>query len=408
MKELGRNRAGWYRRRIPIFFAVLILLSSVILVGIFLVRAAENSKQELSNSIAPGMVPMISEKGKKGSQQLTERPESYSVRYPPPSIERMKRQGCVADGLLSEYGRTSKSVKMINDSECYYLHRALETWLEAPDFETAEEIRDQITLSEVVYGMFLAEAIDTKEDYYYPPEERYFDFSKMCKPGSQNAWGEHSCIPSLTKEEYRTYVTHITERAMEVGIQSFLFGQVQMQDQMSSSHMYEVVRHMREYADFLGVDIVIGAQTNDITDSEYLALFDYIEGGVGIDSEGNVEEKPCSSRYLTDDGGWCWALLWHERYALYARNVFVHFDWNGSLNDDMAIFARMPESVRHETLKELHAYFIERDVGFLLPMMATLPQEHSGCYGEKERYYNADNRYSCKDEDVINRILSDS
>jgi hypothetical protein len=66
-----------------------------------------------------------------------------------------------------------------------------------------------------------------------------------------------------------------------MGIQSFLFGQVFYQDNsdITVSWMPEMMRHMREHAQYLGFKIIIGAQTNDIEDESYLRLFDYIEGG---------------------------------------------------------------------------------------------------------------------------------
>jgi hypothetical protein len=92
---------------------------------------------------------------------------------PDPKIELMKSKGCVTDGLLNGYGGDERSsIAMINRSQCYYLHRALETWLEPPDFEMAYNIHQGITKPNTVYGMFLAEALDIKADYEYPAERR--------------------------------------------------------------------------------------------------------------------------------------------------------------------------------------------------------------------------------------------
>jgi len=327
---------------------------------------------------------------------------------PPPSMERMKKQGCVADGFLSGYGGDiNSSIALINRSQCYYLHRSLETWLRPPDFKLARKIQSKITKPNTVYGMFIAEAIDTKANYFYPREKRDFEFGKMCRKGSKNYWGEHTCKPSLETEEYRKYVQYIAEQAMDMGIQSFLFGQVFYQDasDLNESVMPEVLYAMREYAGFRGMKIVIGAQTNDITDPKYLKNFDFIEGGVGVKSDGSVENGPCFSRFWKKSGDWCWALLWHPQFVQNAENVFVHLDWSGKLGDDMSVFTRMTKEDRARTLKKLHTSFTEKNIGFLLPMLATLYKENGGCEGPKKRFYSASNKYSCQDEDVINQIL---
>jgi hypothetical protein len=327
---------------------------------------------------------------------------------PPPSLDRMKRQGCITDGLLSDYGENANSnAKMINRSECYYLHRALESWLRPPDFKLARKIKKQITKPDLVYGMFIAEAIDTNANYFYPAENRDFDFDAMCRPGSKNKWGEHTCQPSLQKKEYRKYLRYITEQAMDMGIQSFLFGQIYLQDanNLNESPMPEIIQEMHEYATFRGIDILIGAQTNDIADERYLRLFDYIEGGVGVSPKGTIEDGPCFSRWWKKPGDWCWALLWHNNFASKANNVLVHLDWSGKIGDDMSTFARMEPKTRSATLKKLHQFMLSRNVGFLMPFLAPLPKENGSCYGPKKRFYTPDNRYSCKDEDAINTIL---
>lgn len=328
---------------------------------------------------------------------------------PPPSMVRMKREGCVADGFLSGYGGDiEQSIALVNRSQCYYLSRALETWLRPPDFKLARKIQGKVTKPNTVYGMFIAEAISTKAKYYYPAEDRNFDFKEMCRPGSKNDWGEHTCKPTLARGEYRKYVQYIAEQAMDMGIQSFLFGQVFYQDEpnMEKTRMPEMIRAMREYAAFRGMEIVIGAQTNDIRDAEYLRLFDYIEGGVGLRSDGTIEEGPCFSRWWKKPGDWCWALLWHPDFTERANNVFVHFDWSGKIGDDMSVFTRMERGERTRVLRRLYGFFTERDIGFLMPLLATLHKDNGGCSGPKKRFYSASKKYSCQDEETINAILS--
>lgn len=320
----------------------------------------------------------------------------------PVSMQKMKNKGCVADGLLSEYSPENEDfIDLINRSNCYYLHRASETWLMPPDFTTMDFVMSRITKKEVIYGMFIAEAIDTSADYYNVDTGEKFDFSDMCRNGSKNAWGEHTCRPNFSSEKYRDYVKYITRKAIDLGVQSFTFGQIYMQEGAKKDYAPQIIRDMREYAKKKGIDIVVGAQTGNITDPNYLELFDYIEGGVGIDSYGNVEDGPClSSR------GSCWALLWHENFSEKAKNVFLHLDWSGIVSDDLDIFARMTREKRAETLEKLYNKFTSQNMGFLMPFMGVLANDNDGCRGPKKKFYSPDNKYSCKDEDAINAILA--
>lgn len=326
----------------------------------------------------------------------------------PISMEAMKNQGCVADGILSGYGGdTEDAVYMIQRSNCRYLHRALETWLRAPDFDKAEKIMDDINRPKMIYGMFIAEALNKKSQLYYPDEDRQFDFNDMCGPDTKNDWGEHTCKPNFKKEEYRKYIDFIAREAMDLGIQSFEFGQVYYQDtEDDHKNMFRVMDNMRKYAKEIGIDIVIGAQTNDITDEKYLRKFDFIEGGVGIKSDGSIEDGPCFSRWYKNPGDYCWALLWHDNYARKAKNVFLHLDWSGIIGDDMSIYTRMDAKERAETLGKLHRYFTSRKMGFLMPMSAVLSKDNGGCHGNRKGFYSASVSYTCQDENFINDILA--
>jgi hypothetical protein len=326
------------------------------------------------------------------------------LRPKPVSMERLKKQGCIADGLLSEYNPDREEyISLVNRSNCYYLHRAVETWLTPPDFETINYVMSRMTKKDLVYGMFIAEAIKTNVHYDFPEEKREFDFKKMCQTGSENIWGEHSCKPDFGSGEYRSYIQYITQEAIDLGIQSFMFGQVYFQENGRRDRVIEVVKKMRAYAKKKGVSIVVGAQTGKITDPNYLRLFDYIEGGVGIDRDGNLPEGPCLDRW-----GGCWALLWDERYSSNAKNVLLHLDWTGIASDDLDIFARMDKSAREQTLQNLYNYFSSRNMGFMMPFFGVLDKNNGGCYGPKKRFYSPDNQYSCGDEDAINRILAGS
>ena len=310
------------------------------------------------------------------------------------------------DGVLSGYGEdTVEAIHLIDRSNCYYLHRAVETWLATPDFSMARELMTLVKKEDLVWGMFIAEAIDTKAEYYSFEKDRMFKFADMCRKGTKNDWGEHTCKPSLSQSEYRDYVRQITSEAIDSGIQVFMFGQVFYQDNLQKPRVDDIIEDMRDYAKDRGVEIFVGAQTNDITDKKYLRYFDFIEGGVGIDANGSVESGPCHTRWWKKPGDWCWGLLWHPQFSEPANNVFVHLDWSGLKWDDMGRFARMDKELRVDTIKNLHSYFTKKDIGFLVPFGAPLFKENDGCVGPQKRYYSPNNLYGCPDEDAFNKIL---
>ncbi len=395
------DMSEFFRKKIPIAFFVFIPTGAL---SVFLVFFSDEAE---SPETVPAPEPMVIEAPAPIAESVPEK-EPLPPPPPPPSMERMKREGCVADGLLNgDFPKDGKTIDLVNRSKCYYLSRAIETWLEPPNWEDIDANRAKLREG-FLSGMFIAEAIATKRNYRYPDEDRHFDFGDMCRDGSKNFWGEHTCKPSFTKEEYRKYLRFITRSAMDRDIQVFLFGQIYLQDanDLSETVVPEIIAEMRQYAAIRGMEIFIGAQTNDISDPKYLRLFDFIEGGVGIDPGGNIENGPCFSRWWKQEGDWCWGLLWHDRFAKNARNVFLHLDWSGKIGDDMSIFTRMDEKTRAATLRRLHSYFTGQDMGFLLPYLARLHVDNDGCYGPAQRYYTPDNRYECDDEDVMDEILS--
>lgn len=321
---------------------------------------------------------------------------------PSPLMSTIKTKGCIADGILSEYGNdTSNLITVIKRSQCQYLHRALETWTAPPDFSKAKEIMKKIDKPDIIYGMFLAEALNPQAQYGYGKNKK-FDFSKMCQKNSLGFWGPGTCKADLKSKEYRKYLEHITREAIDLGIQSFLFGQIHFQERdMKNPEAPKIVSEMRKYAASKGKTIVIGAQTNTITDEKYLRVFDYIEGGVGENSQGEIENSECSSKW-----NWCWALLWHPKYASKANDVLLHLDWSGLENDDMSIFAQMDQSGRKKTLTNLYQFFTSKNMGFLMPVLAVINENITGCQGPRKNFYSSGNMYSCQDEEIINNILS--
>lgn len=321
-----------------------------------------------------------------------------------PLMEIIKSKGCVADGLLSGYGGdTEKAINMINHSECQYLHRALETWAAPPDFNQAKRIKNLIKKKDVLLGMFLAEAINIKSEFRDPATNKKFDFKSMCRPDSLGFWAKDLCKAYLPNDEYRQYLRFITQEAIDMGIQSFMFGQIHFQDDLKNPAAPAIVREMRQYAASQGKQVVIGAQTNTISNASYLKIFDYIEGGVGLENSGKIEKGACSERWLKD--GWCWALVWNKKYSEKANDVLVHFDWSGMQVDDLSTFARMDKQARKQILTDMHIFFTNRNVGFLFPLMGTLYNQNGGCYGSSKDFYSASRDYSCQDEEAINEII---
>ena len=393
-----------FRKNNKIFILSLIFILAVSAVIFFFVRENKIKKEaeEMAARIAAEEKAAEEEKESRKSKVIDNPIIIHRPKPQPVNMDRLKKQGCVADGLLSEYNpENEKFIALINRSNCYYLHRAIETWLTPPDFTAIDYVISQITKKDVVYGMFIAEAIDYRDEYFKDEIGHEFDFEAMCRKGSENAWGEHTCKPNFASKEYRDYIKYITHKAIDLGVQSFTFGQIYMQESGDKDYAPKIIKDIREYAKKKGVDIIVGAQTGSITDPDYLKLFDYIEGGVGIDSNGNVEDGPCLSKR-----GSCWALLWHENFASKAKNVLLHLDWSGITSDDLDIFARMTKEKRAETLQNLYDKFTEKNMGFLMPFFGVLDKTNGGCYGPKKRFYSPDNAYKCKDENAINKILS--
>ena len=324
------------------------------------------------------------------------RPES-------PLMSVMKTKGCVWDGLLSNYagGETDSAVAMLNRSGCQYLHRAQETWAWPPDFNLTQSIMAKITKQNVIYGMNIAEAISTTATYYYPDENRNFNFAGMCKAGTVGQWGANTCIPSYASGEYQKYLMFIVKKAIDLGIQDFDFGQVYLCDNMSNPVLPSLLAQIRQYAASKGKEIVIGGQTNDVQNENYLRSFDFIFGGVGIKTDGVLETGACASKYP----GMCWALEWNPTFASKANDVLINLDWDSSNIDDTSQFVKMSQSLRASSLANYYNFFKNKGMGFLMPFLTPLTGNENGCFGQNKWQYSPDNKFTCKDEDAINQIL---
>lgn len=319
-------------------------------------------------------------------------------------MDTMKNHGCVWDGLLNDTASTTAAdIALLNRSQCKYAWRALESWQWPPDFTQALMTLGKITKTDIVYGMNIAEDLPTNVKYWYPDEVRYFDFPSMCRTGSVGFWGPHTCKPTLESPEYRKYLTYIMKRAVDTGVQEFLIGQVYYIDTVSATKLPPVIADVRAYAQQQNKQIIVGAQTNDITDAAYLAQFDYIEGGVGQDAQGNIEEGPCASKMSSNS--FCWGLLWNPRYASHAQNVVIALDWTGLAIDDTNMFSHMSTAQRAAFLLKARDYFRAKGVGFLMPFRVPIMQGGGGCHGASLRYYTPDDEYGCPDEAAVNALL---
>ena len=326
-------------------------------------------------------------------------------------MNKLKTQGCVFDGLLTpRYNQHfENSVAMLGRSKCQYIHRAIETWNIPPDFSEIKRRMNIIkkqTGKDFTYGLFIAESIDVTKNL---PGKKKFNFRAMCAPGTLGAWGKNTCKPSLGQSEYRRYLNYITKRAIDLGITDFTFGQIYYQDptwKKSSNLVREIISEMKNYAIAQGKEISVGAQTNTMDREEYLKRFDYITGGVGQHKNGWIEDQdPCWSYYYKRSG-YCWAMLWHEKYKSKANNILVYLDWNNNSTDDIHRFINMSKEKRRIFLGKAYDFFRWRNIGFLLPLGEVLGNVGGGCHGATREFYSANNSYTCQDENSINDILS--
>ncbi|MCX6712905.1 MAG: DUF2341 domain-containing protein, partial [Candidatus Vogelbacteria bacterium] len=293
------------------------------------------------------------------------------------------------------------SADLINRSGCQYIHRALDTEWGLVDFDAAKSKMAQVTKSGMVYDMFITEGINVTRTYYYPDENRNFNFSAMCKSGTMGQWGTNTCVPSYASDEYRKYLRYVTRKAIDIGIQTFSFAQVYMGDNMSSPILPSIIDEIKQYAASKGKTVLVGGQTNDISNQTYLRKMDYVIGGLGENDQGVIETGSCASKFSS--GSFCWALLYNQPWFSNANNVIIHMDWDGRANVDADTFAHMSDSLRASFLRNTYAAFKAKGVGLMLPY--GIPIVSNSICGSTGSLYTPDNNGPCKDESVMNSIL---
>lgn len=353
-------------------------------------------------------------------------------------IESAKTNGCLLSGLLDGAGDDhnvqahldDEFIPMLGRSRCLFLNRSVETWAKPPNFAKIRANIQRIktaTGKNYIYEIMLAEAIPAAYKSEFGPDYSQFDFSAMCADQQPVDYGRpQNCIPSVDNPEYRRYLEYITQQAIDSGIQSFLFGQVYFQDPNWSSQplISQVIQPIRDYAAGKNVSIIIGGQTNHITNPVYLQNFDYIQGGIFFDDSGTINfDSQCKNNTTPNPNGnpwWdCAAHLWHDTYRNSAKNVLITLDHESTLDDDIHRFARLSKSERTALLSQLYSYMKSKNAGFVMPFLVNLSSNLRGdeCYGLYPWIYSAANSggsergnlnpraYSCQDEDAMNQLL---
>lgn len=231
----------------------------------------------------------------------------------------------------------------------------------------------------------------------------------MCAKNSKDFWGAGTCKPTISSEKYILYLTSIIKDSIDLGITDFTFGQIYHQNPnglKSLLPLKDLIKEMKKYGKEKNLNITFGAQTNTISNEEYLKTFDYITGGIGQNEDGNIEEgHPCWS-YYKNLNGFCWALLWDKKYKDKANNIFVYLDWNNDNTDDIHRFIKMDKSKRAKFLEYAYTFFKKKKIGFLFPLGEVLGQTGGNCHGKTKEFYSASNTYSCQDEDAINYTIN--
>src|SRR4030042_5207885 len=125
------------KKRGKIVFLFLVLFAAAVLAAVFFHLRGKNAEMNLEKEKAAVAANAARATGIEDSTSFAGVLATENIPKPPPppvNMSRLKKQGCVADGLLTEYNPDqAEYIHLINRSRCYYLHRAVETWLAPPD-----------------------------------------------------------------------------------------------------------------------------------------------------------------------------------------------------------------------------------------------------------------------------------
>lgn len=348
----------------------------------------------------------------------------------------MKNYGCSWDGLLWDgpdeiwhggLGNYNDYLAVLGRSGCKFLSRSIEDWDSPPNFNTVQQRMNQIqgaTGKSYIYSLNIAEAVPCTGSYFDPITSQNLDFSKMVVSNdpSGSYYGGATCVPSFHNAEYLKYVTSITQQAIDIGVQDFIFGGMDLQESqqlvktngtfvagqsadtswLTAPVFPQIFAQMRSYAYSKGKNIAIGCQLPSppaINNYPYLHFCDYKYVPL---LTGNFNE-------------------WGNTSETSQTNIIADFEWwgeNSGSSDDIITIAKMSQPDRDSFIFGKMDYFrnqLQGSAGLLLPYIEPIQTQPSitgsaYCHGPgsadgTQSNFSPSNSY-CRDEDVFNDALA--
>ncbi|MCB9061205.1 MAG: hypothetical protein H6622_06760 [Halobacteriovoraceae bacterium] len=339
-------------------------------------------------------------------------------------ISVLKEKSCMFSSVLNNNIEEKETyINAILKSNCISLPRIVDTWMNVPDFTEIKKDIEYLRLNAMderhfTFGIFIAEAININSNYVNKKNNQTFKFKEMCKENTLGKWGKNSCIPDISKNEYRQYLLQLFSEAIDSGVRDFLFGQIDLQD--STQYLKYFLEELYSIAQSKSAEIIIGGQTGWVSDPRYIGSFDYIVAPSRISKDGkfNSDKEDCFEAHKdiianeTQNEAnqrarfFCQNLGWMPPFSKNAKNVIVEFDW-WSIDDDIHRFARLSPQQRSIVLTTARNFFIdELNLGFIMPYRLPLNGGiDDGCFGFNQYVYSSLNNYNCKDEDTILELM---
>ena len=375
-----------------------------------------------------------------------------------------KAQACTADGLLwdgpdDDFGRVG--IPNMNDyqsliarSKCGLLSRAIETWFIPPNFTTIQSRLSALqSLSGgkgFIYSMSIAEALypAAVSTFFDPLTNTNLSVADMCQPGTDPQTGNYnqfgiqgSCVPSYFSPVYQQYLRSITQQAINMGVQDFVFGEMDVVDSAnlqldsqgellygddinSSDNTWSttpifplVFAQIRAYAFSKGIPITIGCQIGDKNGFNWaqyseLKLCDYkdsplLTGNVNASTWTSAQWDNPSSAANWSNGDW------NNPGITSQTSVLADFEWWG-VGDDITLYSQQQKTDRMPFAFNAHAMLAQAGQGLMMPFIEPLATTTGVQCGAIPNYpdgssptYSPSNTM-CGDEDVLNAALSGS